>query len=281
MCEVAQRFAGWLGLGPGVEAALEYVFARWDGRGFPDVGGDAIPLPVRLLHVARDFSLFLSAAGPDDACGVIERRAGERVRAAARRARPAGLRRARSPGSTRRGCGSRHSKASRFRRFDFGRPDRCRLRRHRRDDGPQVTVAARALDASGRARRGGGLAYAPPGRRRYGPTPRRARARPRPRRRVERDLGEARAARIRRVGARPSAPALHRARVRTIADARSDRAPRGLSSRAARRFRVPPRRERLGARPGRARPRCRGLLLGHVRGEAAPTGARGRRPRRS
>src|SRR4051812_19627491 len=37
MCEVAQRFAAWLGLGPGVEAALEYVFARWDGRGFPSV----------------------------------------------------------------------------------------------------------------------------------------------------------------------------------------------------------------------------------------------------
>ena len=35
MCEVAQRFAGWLGLGPGIEAALEYVFARWDGEGLP------------------------------------------------------------------------------------------------------------------------------------------------------------------------------------------------------------------------------------------------------
>ena len=39
MCEVAQRFAGWLDLGAGIEAALEYVFARWDGRGFPDAGG--------------------------------------------------------------------------------------------------------------------------------------------------------------------------------------------------------------------------------------------------
>ena len=34
MCEVAQRFAGWLGLRPSIEEALEYVFARWDGRGF-------------------------------------------------------------------------------------------------------------------------------------------------------------------------------------------------------------------------------------------------------
>jgi len=76
MCEVAQRFAGWLDLGPRVEAALEFVFARWDGRGFPNVEGDALPPAARLLHVARDISLFLSAAGPDEARSVIERRAG-------------------------------------------------------------------------------------------------------------------------------------------------------------------------------------------------------------
>jgi HD-GYP domain-containing protein (c-di-GMP phosphodiesterase class II) len=77
MCEVAQRFAGWLELGSGVEAALEYVFARWDGKGLPrEVGGEALPLPARLLHVARDYSLFLTAAGRDDARTVLERRAG-------------------------------------------------------------------------------------------------------------------------------------------------------------------------------------------------------------
>jgi HD-GYP domain-containing protein (c-di-GMP phosphodiesterase class II) len=76
MCEVAQRFAGWLGLGADIQAALEYVFARWDGRGFPDAAGDAIPLPMRLLHVARDVSLFLSAAGADEARAVVERRTG-------------------------------------------------------------------------------------------------------------------------------------------------------------------------------------------------------------
>jgi HD-GYP domain-containing protein (c-di-GMP phosphodiesterase class II) len=77
MCEVAQRFARWLGLGSGVEAALEYVFARWDGKGpTSGVGGEALPLPARLLHVARDYSLFLSAAGADDARTVLERRAG-------------------------------------------------------------------------------------------------------------------------------------------------------------------------------------------------------------
>ncbi len=74
MCEIAQRFAGWLELGSNVQASLEYVFSRWDGRGFPDIRGDAIPLSMRLLHVARDISLFLSAAGPDEARSVLERR---------------------------------------------------------------------------------------------------------------------------------------------------------------------------------------------------------------
>jgi HD-GYP domain-containing protein (c-di-GMP phosphodiesterase class II) len=77
MCEVAQRFARWLELGPGVEAALEFVFARWDGKGpTGGVGGESLPLPARLLHVARDYSLFLSAAGADDARTVLEQRAG-------------------------------------------------------------------------------------------------------------------------------------------------------------------------------------------------------------
>ena len=76
MCEVAQRFAGWLDLDASVQASLEYVFARWDGRGFPDVGGDELPLPIRLLHVARDISLFLSAGGADEARTVVANRSG-------------------------------------------------------------------------------------------------------------------------------------------------------------------------------------------------------------
>ena len=78
MCEVAQRFAGWLDLGAGIEGALEFVFARWDGRGWPkDVGADDLPLPARVLHVARDFSLFLTAGGRGDARAVLEQRSGE------------------------------------------------------------------------------------------------------------------------------------------------------------------------------------------------------------
>jgi HD-GYP domain-containing protein (c-di-GMP phosphodiesterase class II) len=76
-CEVAQRFAGWLGFSSGTQAALEFVFERWDGLGFPGVvSGDEIPLAMRLLHVARDISVFLSAAGPEEARAVVERRSG-------------------------------------------------------------------------------------------------------------------------------------------------------------------------------------------------------------
>ena len=106
MCEVAQRFAGWLGLGSDIQAALEYVFARWDGRGFPDVAGEAIPLPMRLLHVARDISLFLTAAGPDEARGCHRASRGRRVRPARSPSSPCGTSTSSSPSWTRRGCGS-------------------------------------------------------------------------------------------------------------------------------------------------------------------------------
>lgn len=76
-CEVAQRFAGWLGFGAGTRDALGFVFERWDGHGLPrGASGEEIPLPARLLHVARDISVFLSAAGAGEARSVLERRAG-------------------------------------------------------------------------------------------------------------------------------------------------------------------------------------------------------------
>jgi len=77
-CEVAQRFAGWLGFRSEVLSALACVFERWDGNGFPgEAAGESIALPARVLHVARDISVFLSAAGPGRARQVIEQRAGD------------------------------------------------------------------------------------------------------------------------------------------------------------------------------------------------------------
>ena len=115
MCEVAQRFAGG-SASPGDRGGAR-VRVRALGRpGLPDVAGEAIPLPARLLHVARDISLFLSAEGatkrgPSSSVGP----------AAAYDPRLAELARARtstrcSPSSTRRGSGTRRSRASRSRR---------------------------------------------------------------------------------------------------------------------------------------------------------------------
>lgn len=76
-CEVAQRFAAWLGFGPGVISNLGWAFERWDGNGFPGAAaGEGIGRPARVLHVARDISVFLSADGADRARAVIEQRAG-------------------------------------------------------------------------------------------------------------------------------------------------------------------------------------------------------------
>jgi HD-GYP domain-containing protein (c-di-GMP phosphodiesterase class II) len=76
-CEVAQRFAAWLGFGPSLISDLAFVFERWDGNGFPGaVAGEDIALPTRVLHVARDISVFLSAESRDRAREVIETRAG-------------------------------------------------------------------------------------------------------------------------------------------------------------------------------------------------------------
>ena len=79
---------------------------------------------------------------------------------------------------------------------------------------------------------------------------------------------------LRRVGARAAAPALHRARLRPVAGARPDRAAGRLTPRAARRLRLPPRHPRAGARSGRPHPRRRRLLR-------APCARRGRTGRRS
>ena len=199
---------------------------------------------------------------------------GRRVRPAARRARRAELRRhpRRAGRDADVGAGARERAVSAD--LDRGRADRRRIRGHRRDHRSQVAVAARALDGCGRARRGRRLAHGPAGRLRHARAARRARARPRPGRRVERDLGEAGTARVRGVGARAPAPSLHRAGLRPVAGARSDRAPGRLTPRAARRLRLPPRHARAGARSGRPHPRRRRLLRGHARGAAVQAGAR-------
>jgi HD-GYP domain-containing protein (c-di-GMP phosphodiesterase class II) len=76
-CEVGARLAARLGLGLGVVHALSHAYERWDGRGLPDgLAGTAIPLPVRVVVVARDVVLWQRVAGNEAALEVLRRRRG-------------------------------------------------------------------------------------------------------------------------------------------------------------------------------------------------------------
>jgi HD-GYP domain-containing protein (c-di-GMP phosphodiesterase class II)/DNA-binding CsgD family transcriptional regulator len=57
-CEVGAILAGHAGLGMSVVDALAHAYERWDGKGYPArLVGDAIPLPVRVVSLARDVDL--------------------------------------------------------------------------------------------------------------------------------------------------------------------------------------------------------------------------------
>ena len=76
ICEVATMFTERLGL-----PQLGHVFAlltdRWDGKGaLGRAQGDDIPLPLRIVHVARDAAFQRLIGGDEHAAKVIRERAG-------------------------------------------------------------------------------------------------------------------------------------------------------------------------------------------------------------
>jgi HD-GYP domain-containing protein (c-di-GMP phosphodiesterase class II) len=76
-CEVGSRLAARLGLAPGVVMALSHAYERWDGRGLPDgLEAEEIPMPVRVVTVARDAVLWQRLSGADTAMEVLARRRG-------------------------------------------------------------------------------------------------------------------------------------------------------------------------------------------------------------
>jgi HD-GYP domain-containing protein (c-di-GMP phosphodiesterase class II) len=76
-CEAAQLLSSRVGMGPGVIAALERAYERWDGKGLPaGIVGDEVPAPIRVVVVARDVDLWVRLVGLDDAAEVIRRRSG-------------------------------------------------------------------------------------------------------------------------------------------------------------------------------------------------------------
>ena len=275
MCEVAQRFAGWLDLGSGIQAGARVRLRALGRTGIP---GRRAATRSRCRCVSCTWRGTSPSSSPP----------------------PAPTRHGPSSSVERVPRTTRGSPSSPCANFDdlLAELDEARMWEQALESEPfpQVWIAGERVDAAftaiaaltglkspwlrehstGVAELAEAAAWRMglPADCRHAAAPRRARARPRPGRRVERDLGEAGAARVRRMGAGATPSALHRARLRSVAGARPDRDAGRLAPRAARRLRLPPRHARAGARSGGPHPRRRRLLRGHARGTAVPAGAR-------
>jgi HD-GYP domain-containing protein (c-di-GMP phosphodiesterase class II) len=76
-CEVAHMLTDRLGLPRSVGALFSHVAERWDGAGQPGrAKKEQIPLPVRIVHVARDAAFQRMLGGDDFAARVIRERGG-------------------------------------------------------------------------------------------------------------------------------------------------------------------------------------------------------------
>ena len=67
-CEVADMLVQRLDFGPGVRDALRFTFERWNGNGYPaHVAGEAIPLPMRVVHLSHDMEAIGRIFSPEKA----------------------------------------------------------------------------------------------------------------------------------------------------------------------------------------------------------------------
>jgi len=67
-CEVADMLAQRLDFEPSVREALAYTFERWNGNGYPShAEGEAIPLPMRIVHVSHDMEAIGRLLSPEQA----------------------------------------------------------------------------------------------------------------------------------------------------------------------------------------------------------------------
>lgn len=77
LCEVATMLADRLGLPPAISGLFTYLTERWDGNGALNrAHSEEIPLPLRIVHVARDAAYQQLVGGVDHAAEVIRQRAG-------------------------------------------------------------------------------------------------------------------------------------------------------------------------------------------------------------
>ena len=74
-CEVAVMLVQRLGFPTGVQDALRCTFERWNGNGHPNhVKGEAIPLPMRVVHLSQDMEAIARIFSPDHALATAKDR---------------------------------------------------------------------------------------------------------------------------------------------------------------------------------------------------------------
>jgi len=74
VCEVGRMLTGRLGLPDSVQQLFANITERWDGKGFPGrARGEAIPMAMRITHVARDAALQQTLGGLERAATVVHR----------------------------------------------------------------------------------------------------------------------------------------------------------------------------------------------------------------
>jgi HD-GYP domain-containing protein (c-di-GMP phosphodiesterase class II)/DNA-binding CsgD family transcriptional regulator len=78
-CEVARGASHGLGLPEPVQVGLSHMFAMWNGKGFPNTAGEAIPLAARIMQVALTAVMFASHANTEVAIAEVRRRAGTQL----------------------------------------------------------------------------------------------------------------------------------------------------------------------------------------------------------
>src|SRR5207249_7598038 len=76
-CELSEHLAIRLGLTPGVRAGLQAAFEQWNGQGLPNGWtGEQIPVPARIVFVARDMEILHRLGGVERAVDAARRRRG-------------------------------------------------------------------------------------------------------------------------------------------------------------------------------------------------------------
>jgi HD-GYP domain-containing protein (c-di-GMP phosphodiesterase class II) len=78
MCEVAEMLSDRLGMRRDVSDLFRVFTARWDGKGTPrGLGGEQLPVALRIVHVARDATFHCLLGGTDHVLEVMRDRSGK------------------------------------------------------------------------------------------------------------------------------------------------------------------------------------------------------------